>query len=125
MTMTAPTLKGVEKALRAQALAYPETIEDHPWGENVIKVRGKIFAFVNASASGLSLTMKLPASSAFALAMPGASPTGYGLGKSGWVTFNLKKPGQVPLEALQGCLDESYRAVAPKKLVNGLRQFGS
>jgi hypothetical protein len=35
-----------EKTLRALALGYPETVEEFPWGERVIKVRRKVFLFM-------------------------------------------------------------------------------
>jgi hypothetical protein len=36
-----------EAALRALALAYPESHEDFPWGHRAIKVRGKAFVFMS------------------------------------------------------------------------------
>src|SRR5262249_6857124 len=72
-----------EKALRAQALSYPGTQEAFPWGERVVKVRGKVFVFMGRMDGGLGLSVKLPGSASVALALPFASPTGYGLGKSG------------------------------------------
>jgi len=102
-------------ALRALALGYPEAHEDFPWGETVIKVKKKVFLFLGKG-EPFSLSVKLPQSSALALSLPFATPTGYGLGKSGWVTatFEKRKP---PLDLLAAWIDESYRAVAPKKLV--------
>ena len=49
-----------------------------------------------------------------------ASPTGYNLGKSGWVTASFGKKDKVPLGLLQAWIDESYRAIAPKALVKTL-----
>jgi hypothetical protein len=49
--------------------------------------------------------------------MPFATPTGYGLGKSGWVSASFPKGQRPPMEMLRQWVDESYRAVAPKKLV--------
>ena len=46
----------------------------------------------------------------------GAEPTGYGLGKAGWVTVPLRAPG-VSLDVLRDWVEESYRIVAPKRLV--------
>lgn len=40
--------KKVETALRAHALAYPETHEDFPWGERAWKVKKKVFVFFRA-----------------------------------------------------------------------------
>ena len=43
-------------------------------------------------------------------------PTGYGLGRSGWVTARFGPGDDVPLDLIRRWLVESYRAVAPKKL---------
>jgi predicted DNA-binding protein (MmcQ/YjbR family) len=109
-----------EALLRKFALAYPGAHEDFPWGERVVKVKGKVFVFMNRSEGDVHLTVKLPTSGLIALGLPFTKPTGYGLGKSGWVsaTFDARHPP--PLEMLQQWIDESYRAVAPKKLVAGL-----
>ena len=103
-------------ALRKLALAYPEAWEDHPWGECVIKVRKKIFVFLGADRDGLRVTVKLPLSYGAALLAPFAKPTGYGLGPSGWVTCRFGPKDPVPMDVLRDWIDESYRAVAPKKL---------
>jgi len=109
--------------LRALALRYPEAREDFPWGESVIKVRNKVFVFLGKG-EPFSLSVKLPHSSALALSLPFATPTAYGLGKSGWVTalFDRRKP---PLDLLAAWIDESYRAVAPKTLVKTLPDAGA
>jgi len=110
-------LEKAEAALRELALAYPETTEEFPWGHRAIKVKGKTFIFLALDDSGLSLSVKLPASGLAALMLPFASPTEYGLGKSGWVTARFAPEDEVPIEMLQEWLDESFRAIAPKKLV--------
>lgn len=104
--------------LRTQALAYPETHEDFPWGHSTIKVRTKAFVFLylDAERTELTLSAKLPQSSEVALLLPFAKPTGYGLGRSGWVTAAFGPQDDLPLDLLRGWLDESYRAVAPAKL---------
>lgn len=55
-----------------------------------------------------------------ALDLPYAAPTGYGLGKSGWVTFTPSQDEMPALEQLKEWIDESYRAQAPRKLVKEL-----
>ena len=50
------------------------------------------------------------------LSIEGSEPTGYGLGKAGWVTVPLRAPG-VDLQLLRDWIEESYRIVAPKQLV--------
>lgn len=109
-----------EAALRACAMSYPGAYEDHPWGESAFKVKGKVFLFVYVHAEGLNASMKLPTSNERALAQPFSEPTGYGLGKSGWVTCKFERRERVPMDLVKSWIDESYRAVAPKKFVDGL-----
>jgi predicted DNA-binding protein (MmcQ/YjbR family) len=101
--------------LLAFALSLPETYEDHPWGESVAKVRGKIFVFLGP-ASSRRLTVKLDESHGHALSIEGAERTGYGLGTHGWVTVPVRASG-VTLDLLRDWIEESYRIVAPKRLV--------
>jgi predicted DNA-binding protein (MmcQ/YjbR family) len=108
------------EALRRFALGYPGTREEFPWGESAIKVGKKTFLFMRADESGLSLSTKLPESAEAARTMPFAEPTHYGLGKSGWITASFQPSDKPPLDLLRGWIDESYRAIAPKKLVSSL-----
>lgn len=103
--------------LRARALSFPETTEDFPWGERAIKVRGKAFLFLRAEGREVSFSVKLPRSAVEALELPNVEPTQYGLGKHGWVTARVDGGRDAPLETFEAWLDESYRAVAPKRLV--------
>jgi predicted DNA-binding protein (MmcQ/YjbR family) len=114
-----PKKRGTAAALRAFALALPGAHEDFPWGERVAKVGARIFVFLGKSAEkdGHSLAMKLPDSAADALDLPFAEPTGYGLGKAGWVTASFEPGDSIPLDLLTLWIEESYRAIAPKKLV--------
>ena len=105
-----------EAHLRDHALAKPEATEHFPWGERAIKVKGKVFLFMRADATQLSLSTKLPRSAAVALMLPFASPTGYGLGKAGWVSASFATGDAPPLDILCSWIDESYQAVAPAKL---------
>src|SRR5215216_3588107 len=118
--VTRRTLSWVADALREQGLSYPETIEDFPWGERVLKVAGKVFLFLSLTGDELSLSVKLPYSAGPARDLPYAKPTGYGLGKSGWITARFAPGDDVPLETLRQWLLESYYAVAPKRVSDRL-----
>ena len=83
-------------------------------------MKGKTFLFLATDGGELSLSVKLPQSGNFALMQPYAKPTEYGLGKSGWVTARFAPGEKPPLELLKRWVDESYRAVAPKRLVASL-----
>jgi predicted DNA-binding protein (MmcQ/YjbR family) len=106
-----------DQELRGYAMALPGAYEDYPWGERVAKVGKKVFAFFGTGQGGVSLSVKLPESSTVALMLPFTAPTGYGLGKSGWVTASFEPNEVPPLDMLREWIEESYRAVAPKKLV--------
>ena len=112
-------LKKAKSVLHKHALGYPETIEDFPWGHSAFKVKGKVFLFTYLCEDEgfLSLSVKLPISAKMALALPFAAPTQYGLGKSGWVTARLYVTDKIPFEMLKEWLDESFRAIAPKKVL--------
>jgi predicted DNA-binding protein (MmcQ/YjbR family) len=109
----------VESALRKHALAYPRTVEHFPWGHSAFKVKGKVFLFLyrNDEEGFLSLSLKLPVSGKMALMLPFAAPTEYGLGKSGWVTARFDAGADIPLDMLAEWLDESFRAIAPKRVL--------
>jgi predicted DNA-binding protein (MmcQ/YjbR family) len=111
--------------LRDFALGLPGTREEFPWGESVVKAGGKVVVFLGAEQSRRArITVKLDESHAHALAIDGAEPTGYGLGASGWVTVPVRAPG-LTLDVLRDWVEESYRIVAPKRLVAELDRPGS
>jgi predicted DNA-binding protein (MmcQ/YjbR family) len=105
------------------ALQLPGAYEDHPWDDTVTKVGKKIFAFFgpddddgNGAGDAMTIAVKLLDSHEEALAQPGAAPTGYGLGRAGWVTLRLDADAP-PYEVIADWVEESYRRIAPKKLV--------
>ncbi len=73
----------------------------------------------------LQLGVKLPQSGEFALMHPFVKPSGYNLGKHGWVTVTPPPDGEQPVELLKEWIEESYRAVAPKRLVAQLDNLHS
>jgi len=119
--------RGLEGALRKFALSYPEATEDYPWGHRALKVKGKSFAFLVAEKDALVLSVKLPKTGYQALALPFVKPTEYVLGKAGWVTARIPPRASATGKYGQQCrdwLDESYRAVAPKRVVASLGSGG-
>lgn len=113
-------LDRANQALRRFALGFPEAHEDFPWGERVIKVRKKVFVFMGHEGEGLGVSVKLPESQTMALMLPFTEPTGYGLGRSGWITASFSSSDDPPTELLEDWIEESYRAVAPKTLIRTL-----
>ena len=96
------------KALKKYAAEKPGAWEDHPWGENVYKVAKKVFVFLGHPDYGYGLSCKLPDSGEAAITMFSfAEPTGYGLGKAGWVSARFEasctfpRSRSMPMRTLQ------------------------
>ena len=125
MPRSAPKKKSatdaVLKELRAFGLAYPGAHTKSPWpGHLDLAVNDKTFAYLSLEGEPLGISCKLPRSRDVALMLPFASPTGYGLGKSGWVSARFEGGEEPPVDMLKEWIDESYRAQAPKRLVAAL-----
>ncbi|MFJ3492566.1 MmcQ/YjbR family DNA-binding protein [Streptomyces sp. NPDC086091] len=112
---------GKREKTREFALALPGAAEEFPWGGSVAKVNGKVFVFLGVRDGGhpLGATGKLTdeTAHAHAPALPGAEPAGYGLGRSGWVRVPPAQAGAPAAESLCDWVEESYRAIAPERLV--------
>ncbi|WP_084958734.1 MmcQ/YjbR family DNA-binding protein [Thermoactinospora rubra] len=119
----------MRERLREFALGLPEAWEDSPWeGDRVVKAGKKIFLFLGADEPDPrwtpSFSVKLTSEAhGHALTVEGAAPTGYGLGRAGWVTvpFTSELPD---FEVLADWVEESYRNVAPKRAVKQLDERG-
>ncbi|MFJ3617130.1 MmcQ/YjbR family DNA-binding protein [Streptomyces iakyrus] len=120
MAVPRNALKKWEK-VRAFALGLPDAVEEFPWGESVAKVNGKVFVFLGVQDGsyplGVTVKLKDETAHAHALACPGAEPAGYGLGKAGWVYVPLEQQGAPVAEVLCDWVEESYRVIAPKRLI--------
>jgi predicted DNA-binding protein (MmcQ/YjbR family) len=119
--MVAALTADSQARLRAYALSLPGAWEDFPWGERVAKVNKRIFVFLghdDETESSL-VTVKLAESHGHALAIEGAAPTGYRLGRAGRVNVPVQAEGVTP-ELLCEWIEESYRILAPKRLVAAL-----
>ena len=115
-----PTSRATILTLREFALNFPGAYEDFPWGERVIKVNKKIFLFLGLESEwdkGVNFGVKLTHSNEDALNLEFIRPSGYNLGKSGWVSVRFPPNEAPPLDLFKRWIDESYRAVAPRKLV--------
>jgi predicted DNA-binding protein (MmcQ/YjbR family) len=113
------TVKAAKARLLKYALAKADATLDHPWGENVAKVKGKVFVFFgmeepDAQYADYVMGVKLTTALLYAKSLPFVEAMGYGLGKSGWVS--VKKPkGALPTAMFEEWIDESYATVAPKR----------
>lgn len=117
------TVKKAQDALVGWALGMPGAWKDTPWGETVAKVGKKVFVFFghpDYAEGNLVFSVKIPATRGEAMSLGFAEPTGYGLGRSGWISFKIP-PAKIPdLDLLKAWIEESYRNVAPATLVRKL-----
>jgi len=113
-------VRDLAEALRRFGLSLPGAREDHPWGELVLKVGPKVFVFLGKPSDELCFSVKLPHSGERLLDQDWATPTAYGLGKSGWLTLSIEPACPLGERELCALLEESYRAVAPKTMVKAL-----
>jgi predicted DNA-binding protein (MmcQ/YjbR family) len=107
--------------VREFALSFPMAFEDFPWGVPVVKVATgskwpPLFLWLGArDADAHAIYMKLTDSYEQAVAIAGASPTAMsGVGQWGRLTVRLPVSD---VDLLFDWVDESYRNVAPKRLV--------
>jgi predicted DNA-binding protein (MmcQ/YjbR family) len=97
-------------------LAKPGAWRDEPWeGDVVVKVGGKIFAFLGAEPArsvGLKCGASREAADEWLLRYPqDASVMAY-IGRSGWNTLRIG--GAIPDDELLEAVDASYQAVVGK-----------
>ncbi len=115
-------ISGVDNMARLEQivgrLPEAERVDIEAWdGEPTFRVRGKNFVFTDRVASGL--TVKLPKEEAAAVVAtePGAEPTGYGLGRHGWVSLPVGDDAdEGRWQQVEEWVRTSYTLVAPKSL---------
>ncbi|HYV44736.1 MAG TPA: MmcQ/YjbR family DNA-binding protein [Myxococcaceae bacterium] len=122
--MTAP--KAAYEQIKQAALGYPGAefaviLGDH----QVVRVKDKVFLWIGDDDGGCSFGIRLPHSQDAATALPFVEPMAYGMAKWGWVGASFKKGQDVPMKMVLEWVDESYRKVAPKKLVAQLDGGGT
>jgi predicted DNA-binding protein (MmcQ/YjbR family) len=99
------------RTLWDHAAAKPDAVEDHPWGDDVFKIRSKIFAFLGG-AENPSVTVKVPPDEVDAvLELPYAKRSAY-IGRYGWVSLSIEDDDALRL-ALD-LIDDSYDLVEAK-----------
>lgn len=114
--------------IREFALTFPNAFEDFPWGVPVVKVATgskwpPLFLWLGPrDADAHAVYLKLTDSYEQAVALAGAFPTAMsGVGRWGRLTVPLPVSD---VDLLLDWIDESYRNVAPKRLVALLGSSG-
>ena len=111
--------------LKAWGLSLPGAHSKSPWPEHDdLAVNDKTFAYLPVKGQPFSLSCKLPYTGHSALQMHFAKPAGYGLGKSGWISFTPAEDHIPDIDQLKEWVEESYRVQAPRRLVKELDARG-
>jgi predicted DNA-binding protein (MmcQ/YjbR family) len=86
-------------------------------GEPTFRVAGKNFVFAGADARTITVKLTVDEAAAVVATDPEIVPTGYGLGRSGWVSISLtSRPSAARWREVEEWVRTSYTLVAPKRL---------
>lgn len=103
-------------------LPETERVDIEQWGGHPsYRVRGKNFVFSNLDGTSLSLKLSKDEARAVVATDPTANPTGYGLGRHGWIDFELAPdPDTERWQIVREWVVTSYTLVAPKRLAQNV-----
>jgi len=99
-------------------LPEAERVDIEAWGgEPTFRVRGKNFVFTDQQATGLSVKLPKDEAAAVLATDRGAAPTGYGLGRHGWVSIEVSDDADdTRWQQVEEWVRTSFTLVAPKSL---------
>lgn len=103
--------------IRELALNYPGTSEGASCNKAAFKAGTKSFVFLGETDDGWNLMVKLADSLGEAEVMAEQKPDNFSVGKHGWTTLRFDNGKGPTKKLLKTWIDESYRLLAPGKLV--------
>ena len=103
-------------------LPEAQRVDIEAWGgEPTFRVRGKNFVFTDQTALGISVKLPKEEAAAVVATDEGAEPTGYGLGRHGWVSVTIGGDADDPRwQQVEEWVRTSYTLVAPKSLARSV-----
>jgi Protein of unknown function (DUF419). len=108
------------KRLERMTARLPEVerVDIEAWGgEPTFRVRGKNFVFTDQAANSITVKLSKDEAAAVIATDSRATPTGYGLGRHGWVSVEVGDDADAPRwEQVEEWVRTSYTLVAPKSL---------
>lgn len=108
--------------IRQHALTLPGAYLEFQWGGSAVKVIGKLFVFFGPDdgsrkpAYNVKLPDPDPDAHAHALSLPGAALMGVRMGRYGWVYVPFDER-DTPPDLLCEWVEDSYRSIAPQRLI--------
>ncbi len=108
--------------LRAICLPYPEAVEAEAFGSPTFQVRTKNFAMVHKPDERVSVWCKAQpgAQEAYIASEPERYYRPPYLGPAGWIAAWISPACNPDWDEIAAIIDESYRLIAPKRLVRRL-----
>ena len=86
-------------------------------GEPTFRVNGKNFIFTDPEARGISVKLPHDEAAAVVATDSNAEPTGYGLGRHGWISIKIgSRTSDKRWREIEEWVRTSYTLVAPKRL---------
>lgn len=111
---------GREERIEAIVARLPEAVrvDIEAWGgEPTFRVNGKNFVFAHPAFESISVKLPKEEAAAVVATDAAATPTGYGMGRHGWVSVAVPaRPTAARWQQLEEWIRTSYTLVAPKKL---------
>ena len=112
----------VLQILRTVALGYPQTelgvaCQGTALESSTIKARDKAFLFISGVGPSYKLRLKLGQSQSEAMQLAATEPGRYKVGAHGWTTISFSEGEPPSIERMKRWIDESYRVIADKKLL--------
>ena len=104
------------QALRDHAMQYPEAEEGDSCVKKAYGARKKNYLFIGSKDDTYNIMVKLTESLDEASALEAKEAEHYKVGLHGWTTITFEHGQTPPAGLLERWIDESYRAVAPKRL---------
>ena len=104
-------------------LPQAERVDVAAWdGEPTFRVNGKTFIFSSPDASGISVKLPKDEAAAVVATDPKADPTGYGLGRHGWISVSIPSTttNAKRWREIEEWIRTSYTLVAPNKLARAV-----
>lgn len=106
--------------LRRFALTLPETDEGTSCNKSAFRARKKAFLYLGIKDDSFNMMLKIGPSSADAERLQKESPDCYGVGSGGWVKVEFTTAQTPPIGMLKAWIEESYRLLVHKQLVEEL-----
>lgn len=111
----------VSERVRDAAMSLPDATEGSSCVNRAFRAGGKNFAFLGETDDGCGLRLKLGESLDEVTALAVEEPERYDVGTGGWTMLRFDGDEHPPVDDLQRWVRESYRLLAPRRLV---RQLG-